>query len=957
MRQSTAPATTTKHMTNAPLAHRRRSSSTSRDVLPRGSSASAMPTFAMLQQMDDVLSGAAAKADAAVAAAPLKARRGTKRRVAEGAVQAVITGIIIAIVLTPVMIGFATMIYGHPEFESVMPMLTKLIFVSSVAHQLVITVLSPLPFAIAQTQDAGLIFLSSMAVSIMTELGPTVPMAERIATVVVHLSICASLVGIGLMVLGRMRLASFVQYLPTPVIGGYLAFIGFFMVKGGLTLMTGANLSGGIGAWAQLLTVHNLALLAPGAICGVLLVAVTARFQHFAVFPCCLVLMPVLFFIALWTTGHSMEDARAYGYFSPDTTTISLVEVYKLFDFSSIHWEVMFPRQLPTLLSMFLVIAFASSLDIASICMGTSSAMDYNEQLRTVGACNLASGLVGGYTGSYIFSQTVFSYRFHPAQLEEEYPGFSRLVGLTLALCELAIAMTPFSLTTVVPKFLFGSVMIFIGVDLLKTWLFEVYTKLLMAEYATVLATFIFLNMFGVQLGLAAGIALAAACFLVEYSRTQAVRVVQKSSNVIRNADQHELLYSHVSESAPVSLSSSSLSSSRHAALLRAHPIVTFELHGHIFFGSATRIQKCVKRAVYVRPPRKPRKETYESEERLPLLGGGGSTSNGSTDSVGIKVSDVSKLVSLAGKPCPDRYRGRTRFVVFNFAQVTGMDATAARTCFLPLKVLFRRHKIAVVYCGMSAGVEFLLRANDVLPGSQTEEDSPNLCHITSDLDLALDWCEQQIILSAARKKSFESGRSLQALLPMATQELSVAQVCHAFISPERRFAVATRTAIGQVAELFTTERWQPHDRIFSIEDDADKWYILLRGQVTLYTRQESSNSVGSPLADHLTTPSSHRRHRAAAQHGQHWVDGSFDCELVGRVRAGCIFGDMDYVLRQSRSIDAVCTAPDTVTAVISRQRVDELISSRPEIACVLQEVVLRASYMTLAEKLHSIVV
>ncbi|GLE05305.1 hypothetical protein PINS_up014318 [Pythium insidiosum] len=674
--------------------------------------------------------------------------------------------------------------------------------------------------------------------------------------------------------------------------------------------------------------------------------------------------MPVLFFITLWTTGHSMEDAREYGYFSPDTTTISLVEVYKLFDLSSIHWEVMFPRQLPTLFSMFIVIAFASSLDIASICMGTSSAMDYNEQLRTVGACNLASGLLGGYTGSYIFSQTVFSYRFHPAQLEDEYPGFSRLVGLTLALCELAIAMTPFSLTTVVPKFLFGSVMIFIGVDLLKTWLFEVYTKLLMAEYATVLATFIFLNMFGVQLGLAAGIALAAACFLVEYSRTQAVRVVQKSSNVIRNADQHELLYSHI-ESGPLSVSSSSLTSSRHAALLRAHPIVTFELHGHIFFGSATRIQKCVKRAVYVRPPkeqRQPHKEMYESDERLPLLAGGASSSAGSTNSGAVvKVNDVSKLVSLAGKPCPDRHRGRTRFVVFDFAQVTGMDATAARSCFLPLKVLFRRHKIAVVYCGMSSDVEFLLRANDVLPGrngASDDDENAKLCHITSDLDLALDWCEQQIILSAARKKSFESGRSLQALLPMASQELTVAQVCHAFISPERRFAVATRTAIDQVASLFTTERWKPHDRLFSIEDEADTWYILLRGQVTLYTRQESSKAPGlSPHGDHLTTPSSTRRHRAAAQHGQHWGDASFDRELVGRVRAGCIFGDMDYVLRQTRSIDAVCTAPDTVTAVISRQRVDELISSRPEIACVLQEVVLRASYMTLAEKLHSIVV
>ncbi|KAF1788759.1 hypothetical protein GQ600_12226 [Phytophthora cactorum] len=55
-----------------------------------------------------------------------------------------------------------------------------------------------------------------MASSIMTELGSTVPLVERIS-----------------------RLASLVQYLLTPVIGGYLAYVGFFMIKGGDSLTYG----------------------------------------------------------------------------------------------------------------------------------------------------------------------------------------------------------------------------------------------------------------------------------------------------------------------------------------------------------------------------------------------------------------------------------------------------------------------------------------------------------------------------------------------------------------------------------------------------------------------------------------------------------------------------------------------------------------------------------------------
>lgn len=41
--------------------------------------------------------------------------------------------------------------------------------------------------------------------------------------------------------LGRLRLASIVQYLPMPVIGGYLAFIGYFCGQAGLAFATGVR--------------------------------------------------------------------------------------------------------------------------------------------------------------------------------------------------------------------------------------------------------------------------------------------------------------------------------------------------------------------------------------------------------------------------------------------------------------------------------------------------------------------------------------------------------------------------------------------------------------------------------------------------------------------------------------------------------------------------------------------
>jgi len=65
----------------------------------------------------------------------------------------------------------------------------------------------------------------------------------------------------------------------------------------------------------------------------------------------------------------------------------------------------------------------------------------------------------------------------------------------------------------------------------------------------------------------------------------------------------------------------------------------------------------------------------------------------------------------------------------------------------------------------------------------------------------------------------------------------------------------------------------------------------------------------------------------------------------------------MDFMLEQPRVLDATATAPDTLAASFTRQEMDELRQSRPELAFLLHEVLLRASYMTLAEKLHSLAI
>lgn len=82
---------------------------------------------------------------------------------------------------------------------------------------------------------------------------------------------------------------------------------------------------------------------------------------------------------------------------------------------------------------------------------------------RCTGVANVAASLCGaGFTGSYIFSQTIFSKRqgvTHPAN------------GWVIAGAELLLFMLPISVVEYMPNFFYGSLLMVFGIDISRDWL------------------------------------------------------------------------------------------------------------------------------------------------------------------------------------------------------------------------------------------------------------------------------------------------------------------------------------------------------------------------------------------------------------------------------------------------------------------------------------------------------
>lgn len=466
------------------------------------------------------------------------------------------------------------MFWGAPVFASYMPKLIKLIFLGGAIHQIHFLFRSPLPFGMAQTQDAGMLFYSTMACGIAATLmqEEDITFSTIMTTVLFCMSLSSVLVGIGLIGMAHYQLANIVQYLPIPVLGGYLGFIGMFCVQNAVVLMTGLDISS-YRDWWKMLDSHALLLLTPGLLIGLVLTVIRRNVTHVLAFPCAIMVIPLCFYFVLLMTGYSFEDAREHGWLNEPTPQDALPfwDVWSEVKPSEIRYDVL-PAQFGTFMGLFLVTAFTSTLDFAALEMATNTPLDINEGLKLYGWTDVICGCLGGYTGSYTFSLTTIAW----------VSGIqTRICGATVAVCQLLIFASPFSITCYVPLFFFGAVLAFIGFNLMYEWLLLSTGRFLIREYCIIIGTFLVIAVTNVQQGMLGGVVFAAVNFIYSYAaKGSYAEITAVGSGVVRNFNERNWLAA-------------------------TGQIVRVELHGYLFFGSSY-IADNILNFVVLDPQRRP---------------------------------------------------------------------------------------------------------------------------------------------------------------------------------------------------------------------------------------------------------------------------------------------------------------------------------------------------------------
>ena len=441
-------------------------------------------------------------------------------------------GLVDGAILLPGVISFALLIFSG-ELAPFAARGIGMIMLGSLIIQLVIAFTSSIPGVIGFSQDspAAILALSGAAIAASMRGAP----ADAVFITVIMTIILTSITsGLFFALIGGFKLSRFVRFIPYPVIGGFVAGTGLLLVRGSFSVMLGEtpNLSNlGI-----LFTAENLWLWIPGILFGAIVLVVSRRSKHILTYPILLTSAAVIFYLATWIGGYHMNEIRSMGWLLGPFPQGSLWQPLDLSLLSQVNWELI-ASQSSNMAAIAVVSVIALLLNASALELIAQKDVDLDRELISTGFANIAGGLSGGSVGYNAISVSSIAFR----------AGISnRLVAFFAATVTGIALLFGASVLSLIPKFLAGGLIFFIGAAFLVEWLYDAWFQLPRVDYFLVWVILIVIGSLGFLQGVGVGFAIAIILFVVNYSRINIAKdaLTGKSyqSNVERAFEQRQLI-------------------------------------------------------------------------------------------------------------------------------------------------------------------------------------------------------------------------------------------------------------------------------------------------------------------------------------------------------------------------------------------------------------------------------
>lgn len=473
-------------------------------------------------------------------------------------VGAIATGIFAGLMMVIMTVTYASLIFSG-ELSMFVDQGVAVGLTSVIVIGIILTLLSRSSHLVVQIDDDTAPVFALLLIILASSLPPTLTASELLTNLLATLLIATLLSGLTLALFGIFKFGSFVQFLPYSVMGGYFAAVGWLLLVGALTMLTGSRIETLADA-KSLFDMETVGLWLPAIVIGVWLRVMSSRINPGLLLASTITVCIAGFFLIHGALGRDADQLMAQSYligpFSEQSR--SLLEPISNLDWSMVQLQTSLGTA-GGVASITLISLLSIILCVSGLSLTTRRDLDVNHELKVAGFANMSSALLGGMSALPSLSISKLAYEIHP--------GASRIIGVTSIIIGILVFYFGMQVIAHTPKMILGALSIYIGLGFVKDWLIDGVKKFGVVEYSVIPVILVVSIFAGFLQGVVTGIFAAIVLFVIKYSRIRIIRYEASGSelrsNIARDGAQASLLK------------------------LEGQQIRVFTLQGYLFFGTA----------------------------------------------------------------------------------------------------------------------------------------------------------------------------------------------------------------------------------------------------------------------------------------------------------------------------------------------------------------------------------
>jgi len=482
-----------------------------------------------------------------------------------------LTTSVAAFVATVNSISYPTIIFAGPA-AAYLPAGIGLAFVSAAVLGVILALAGSYKGTVAYTQTQPLVILGLIVGPMAATLHARAADDQILPTILAAVALASLVCGAFLLALGAFRLGNLIRYIPFPVMGGFLAGIGWLLLVSGIASMAGVELH--TGTIVDLAAPDVAAKWLPAVLIGIALRGLQVRHPHVANLPAVLLATAATFWIGAWLLGASTERLHADNWLLPTMPARGLWSPLEAFgDLRLVAWDL-FPSYIAQFATLAVIASIALLLNANAIEIATRRDLDLDHDLKYAGLGNLLCGLGAGLPGYHALNASVLTYRMKAPV---------RFVGLATALVGLAALLGGSHVLSYVPRVVSGALVTDIALGYLLEWLYRSWQRMGQADFAVLFLVFLTVVFVGLMEAIALGTVAGAVLFVLRYSKIRVARNILSGSTYRSTVDRAEPQLQVLRE--------------------LGDEIFILRLQGFIFFGTANALVSEVRRRLATPQP------------------------------------------------------------------------------------------------------------------------------------------------------------------------------------------------------------------------------------------------------------------------------------------------------------------------------------------------------------------